>query len=176
MLCSILFKYAISLHSYSGQGTPSMFGDFEAQRHWAEITLHLPISKWYYYKLEYWGLDYPPLTAYHSLLIGFVANIINPTWVALDQSRGFESADLKLYMRLTVLLTDLVLLTPAIWYWAKSMEPDKSKRVTLKFLIVEHFTSHWTSITCICFDRPRPFSVQFGNAGTRLVGVYFLYQ
>lgn len=47
-----------------------MHGDFEAQRHWMEITTHLPISKWYLYDLQYWGLDYPPLTAYHSWLLG----------------------------------------------------------------------------------------------------------
>lgn len=47
-----------------------MYGDFEAQRHWMEITIHLPLSKWYTYDLPYWGLDYPPLTAYHSWLLG----------------------------------------------------------------------------------------------------------
>lgn len=47
-----------------------MHGDFEAQRHWMEITIHLPISMWYFYDLQYWGLDYPPLTAYHSWLLG----------------------------------------------------------------------------------------------------------
>lgn len=47
-----------------------MHGDFEAQRHWMEITTHLPIAQWYFYDLEYWGLDYPPLTAYHSWLLG----------------------------------------------------------------------------------------------------------
>lgn len=47
-----------------------MHGDFEAQRHWMEITNHLPMSLWYFYDLQYWGLDYPPLTAYHSWLMG----------------------------------------------------------------------------------------------------------
>jgi alpha-1,3-glucosyltransferase len=47
-----------------------MHGDFEAQRHWMEITTHLPLAKWYTYDLQYWGLDYPPLTAYHSWLLG----------------------------------------------------------------------------------------------------------
>jgi ALG6, ALG8 glycosyltransferase family len=47
-----------------------MFGDYEAQRHWMEITNHLPMRQWYTYDLQYWGLDYPPLTAYHSWLCG----------------------------------------------------------------------------------------------------------
>lgn len=53
-----------------GFNTPPMHGDFEAQRHWMEITTHLPFSQWYFYDLQYWGLDYPPLTAYHSWLLG----------------------------------------------------------------------------------------------------------
>lgn len=47
-----------------------MFGDYEAQRHWMELTNHLPLRQWYKYDLQYWGLDYPPLTAYHSWLCG----------------------------------------------------------------------------------------------------------
>jgi hypothetical protein len=55
---------------YLGQGIPPMFGDYEAQRHWMELTNHLPTRQWYTYDLQYWGLDYPPLTAYHSWLSG----------------------------------------------------------------------------------------------------------
>ena len=51
-------------------GKQPMHGDFEAQRHWMEITNHLPMSFWYFYDLQYWGLDYPPLTAYHSWAAG----------------------------------------------------------------------------------------------------------
>lgn len=53
-----------------GFQTPPMHGDYEAQRHWMEITTKLPMSQWYFYDLQYWGLDYPPLTAYHSWLLG----------------------------------------------------------------------------------------------------------
>jgi alpha-1,3-glucosyltransferase len=55
---------------HSGFQVPPMHGDFEAQRHWMEITTHLPMARWYLYDLQYWGLDYPPLTAYHSWLLG----------------------------------------------------------------------------------------------------------
>lgn len=51
-----------------------MFGDFEAQRHWMEITVNLDATQWYTNSsdndLLYWGLDYPPLTAYHSFING----------------------------------------------------------------------------------------------------------
>lgn len=73
-LCTCLFlvlvKYCIGLHPHSGHGAPPMYGDYEAQRHWMEITLHLPLRDWYRYDLQYWGLDYPPLTALHSLALG----------------------------------------------------------------------------------------------------------
>lgn len=49
-----------------------MYGDYEAQRHWMELTIHLPVREWYKYDLQYWGLDYPPLTAYVSWLCGVV--------------------------------------------------------------------------------------------------------
>lgn len=43
-----------------------MYGDFEAQRHWMELTTALPMRDWYRNTssndLLYWGLDYPPLT------------------------------------------------------------------------------------------------------------------
>lgn len=65
-----LFRWSVGLWGHSGYQQPPMHGDFEAQRHWMEITTHLPVSKWYFYDLKYWGLDYPPLTAYHSWLCG----------------------------------------------------------------------------------------------------------
>ena len=89
LMAAGLFRWVTGLWGYSGSSTlyadyigvkladpssgfqkPPMHGDFEAQRHWMEVTTHLPISQWYFYDLEYWGLDYPPLTAYHSWLLG----------------------------------------------------------------------------------------------------------
>lgn len=66
VLLGILVRWSTSVWSYSGQGTPPLYGDYEAQRHWMEVTLQLPLQQWYSYDLQYWGLDYPPLTAYHS--------------------------------------------------------------------------------------------------------------
>ena len=41
-----------------------------------EITYHTPLGEWYRNttdnNLQYWGLDYPPLTAYHSYVMGYV--------------------------------------------------------------------------------------------------------
>lgn len=66
-----------------------MHGDFEAQRHWMEITTHLPMAQWYTYDLQYWGLDYPPLTAYHSWLLGkmyvtICYTVVRDVWTSTD--------------------------------------------------------------------------------------------
>ncbi|KAK9447854.1 glycosyl transferase [Limtongia smithiae] len=114
IMVAVLFRLGVGLGPYSGFGVPPMHGDFEAQRHWLEIASGLPLSQWYFYDLQYWGLDYPPLTAYHSWVLGWVARKINPEWVALDTSRGIESATLKSYMRLTVILSELLIYTPAV--------------------------------------------------------------
>lgn len=67
---AIFIKWAVSLNGYSGQGIPPLHGDFEAQRHWLELTVNLPAKQWYRYDLQYWGLDYPLVTAYHSWILG----------------------------------------------------------------------------------------------------------
>ncbi len=41
----------------SGKGKLPMYGDFEAQRHWMEVTTHVPIKQWYAYGSEWWQLD-----------------------------------------------------------------------------------------------------------------------
>ena len=74
-----IFRYLYGAAGYEDSGltwlgyeSPPMHGDFEAQRHWMEITTHLPVSQWYFHDLEWWGLDYPPLTAYHSWVLGIM--------------------------------------------------------------------------------------------------------
>ena len=44
----LTLRAMVSRHPYSGQGKPPMFGDFEAQRHWQEVTVNLPIKEWYF--------------------------------------------------------------------------------------------------------------------------------
>lgn len=90
-----------------------MYGDYEAQRHWMEITTHLPISQWYFHDLQWWGLDYPPLTAYHSWVLGKVGALINPDWFALFTSRGSDDPNLKVFMRGTVIVSEYLIYIPA---------------------------------------------------------------
>ncbi|XP_024444165.1 probable dolichyl pyrophosphate Man9GlcNAc2 alpha-1,3-glucosyltransferase isoform X3 [Populus trichocarpa] len=118
---SLLLRVAVSLHSYSGAGTPPKFGDFEAQRHWMEITTNLPIKDWYFNTtnndLSYWGLDYPPLTAYQSYFHGLFLKHFDPNSVSLFTSRGYETHFGKLLMRWTVLSSDLLIFFPAVLYF-----------------------------------------------------------
>ncbi|KAK0670383.1 family 57 putative glycosyltransferase [Cercophora samala] len=109
-----LFRWAAGLWGYSGFQKPPMFGDYEAQRHWMEITTHLPITQWYFHDLQWWGLDYPPLTAYHSWLCGKIGSLIDPSWFALYKSRGIHDPNLKIFMRGTVIVSEYLIYIPAV--------------------------------------------------------------
>ncbi|CAO2588223.1 Dolichyl pyrophosphate Man9GlcNAc2 alpha-1,3-glucosyltransferase [Lemmus lemmus] len=132
VLVGLTVRWTVSLNPYSGAGRPPMFGDYEAQRHWQEITFNLPVKEWYFNSsdnnLQYWGLDYPPLTAYHSLLCAYVARFINPDWVALHTSRGYESQAHKLFMRATVLVADLLIYIPAVLLYCNSLKESSLKK------------------------------------------------
>ncbi|XP_036612794.1 dolichyl pyrophosphate Man9GlcNAc2 alpha-1,3-glucosyltransferase [Trichosurus vulpecula] len=138
VLIGLTVRWTVSLNAYSGAGKPPMFGDYEAQRHWQEITLNLPVKQWYFNSsdndLQYWGLDYPPLTAYHSLLCAYVAAFINPDWIALHTSRGYESEQHKLFMRSTVFIADVMIYVPAVvLYCCHLKETSPKKKVASAF-------------------------------------------
>ncbi|KAI8994135.1 ALG6, ALG8 glycosyltransferase family-domain-containing protein [Trametes punicea] len=128
ILASVWVKWAVGLGSYSGQGTPPMFGDYEAQRHWMELTIHLPIRQWYTYDLQYWGLDYPPLTAYVSWLCGILGARVDPSWFALGKSRGLETPGSKVFMRFTVLALDTLIYVPALLIFTRAWQGTRSSR------------------------------------------------
>ncbi|XP_060890332.1 dolichyl pyrophosphate Man9GlcNAc2 alpha-1,3-glucosyltransferase [Labrus mixtus] len=132
VLLGVVTRWGVSLNSYSGAGKPPMFGDYEAQRHWQEVTYNLPPQEWYFNTTDndllYWGLDYPPLTAYHSLICAYVAKMINPEWVELHTSRGYESPAHKLFMRATVLVADLLIFFPAVVVYCFYLTDGSSKR------------------------------------------------
>ena len=89
-----------------------------------EITYHLPIGQWYFHDLAYWGLDYPPLTAYVSYICGWLSHVlVGPETVALLTSRAYEDANHKAFMRATVLVLDVLLYFTAVWVLAKRLEP-----------------------------------------------------
>ncbi|XP_070795597.1 dolichyl pyrophosphate Man9GlcNAc2 alpha-1,3-glucosyltransferase isoform X2 [Pituophis catenifer annectens] len=135
VLLGLIVRWTVSLGPYSGEGKAPMYGDYEAQRHWQEITYNLPVKHWYFNtsdnNLQYWGLDYPPLTAYHSLLCAYVAKLINPNWITLYTSRGYESQSHKLFMRASVLVADMLVYIPAvILYCCYLKETSVKKKIS----------------------------------------------
>ena len=116
---AVAMRLAVSTHPHSGEGVPPMFGDYEAQRHWMEITIHTPLREWYVSTkandLKYWGLDYPPLTAYQSWLYGKAVAAAEPEAVRLSASRGYETDSSKRLMRYSVIVSDAVFLLPAAY-------------------------------------------------------------
>eukprot|EP01064_Diplonema_japonicum_P001445 TRINITY_DN10931_c0_g1_i1.p1 TRINITY_DN10931_c0_g1~~TRINITY_DN10931_c0_g1_i1.p1 ORF type:complete len:513 (+),score=67.75 TRINITY_DN10931_c0_g1_i1:636-2174(+) len=120
LVVAVTVRCMIIMHPHSGQGKPPMYGDYEAQRHWMEITTALPTSEWYVHgednDLQYWGLDYPPVTAYHSYVLGRVGKWIVPEAFELHTSRGHEEYNSKIFMKLSVLFSELLIYMPAAWY------------------------------------------------------------
>lgn len=129
----IFLRILVGCHHHSGENNylgkvDGYGGDYEAQRHWMEITFHLPIGQWYTYDLAYWGLDYPPLTAYFSYVCGFLSHVlVRPETVALFTSRAYEDATHKAFMRASVLVLDAMIYFSAVWVIAKRLEPKDSK-------------------------------------------------
>ncbi|KAF4714706.1 Glucosyltransferase-like protein [Perkinsus olseni] len=161
LMASTLLRVAVGPHQpHSGQGQPPMYGDYEAQRHWMELTLHTPMKEWYRTTVNndpsYWPIDYPPLTAYHSWFMGYLTDLIGmPHAVELTASRRYEDLDHKTFMRWTVLLPDVVLLgSGMVWYFYHLPRLSvKSKAlclasalVTPGFILIDHCHFQYNSI------------------------------
>ena len=111
--------------------TPPKYGDYEAQRHWMEVTTHLPLGRWYgdwppHNPAAWWGLDYPPLSAFQSWLHGAVLGVLDPAGIALGTSRGHEDPWSKAVLRGTVLASDLAIFFPAALAAAAAFYPGAS--------------------------------------------------
>lgn len=138
----ILLRVLVAFQPHSGQdnfhGKLNAYGgDYEAQRHWMELTLHLPMGDWYWYDLEYWGLDYPPLTAYISWICGYFSDLlVGPESVALESSRGYEDPTHKAYMRATVLVLDILIYGSIIWVATKGNKKSHDTRSMWTFILV----------------------------------------
>ena len=114
----ILIKILVGQFGYSGEGDYPRFGDFEAQRHWMEITINLPIQEWYtnsrQNRGDYWPLDYPPMSGYHSYILGKILNKYIPKSVELKKSKGYESPIFKMVMRFFALISDVLVFHVAV--------------------------------------------------------------
>ena len=133
LLCQ---RAAVGLSGYSGEHQPPMYGDFEAQRHWMEVTVNLPPTSWYKdgpdNDLLYWGLDYPPLSAYASWCVGMIARCTCcPNLVELHSSRGIETPLTRAFMRCSVLASDVLVFLPAALAAAAAGTTDGTPRLAM---------------------------------------------
>ncbi|KAK4049334.1 Glucosyltransferase-like protein [Microbotryomycetes sp. JL221] len=173
---TLVVKWAVATGTYSGHLKPPMRGDFEAQRHWIAMTssslnfkwLHrptgikadpdivVPMREWYFHDLQYWGLDYPPLTAYHSMVMGAVARLSRHTvsYVTLKPPTELDpnttssvtyianvkawhqqmsllerDGGLRHFMRASVVVSDvLVYVTAVLWYCWRNHRGERHAR------------------------------------------------
>ncbi len=77
--------------------------DMDVHLHWKALTHSLPLREWYTDESSQWTLDYPPLFAYFELILSYFA----PFQHVLGARATFPAQ--KLYLRLTVLVTDPIL-------------------------------------------------------------------
>jgi len=88
--------------------------------------------------LSYWGLDYPPLTAYHSLLMGKIGVAFQPHSFELLDSRGAEDAATKTFMRMSVVISDVLTYIPGvILFLSSSRNHQPVTRAALLFVLMQ---------------------------------------
>lgn len=127
LLISVTIRILFGNQPHSGQFNAPVYGDYEAQRHWKQLTINLPINKWYTHvehqkgdalqKNPYWNLDYPPLTAFHEYFLGRLSRWFEPESVS-NESHGYLTQTHKLFMRWSVILSDLIVFhTAAVFFW-----------------------------------------------------------
>lgn len=146
----ILVRAILGTQPHSGQDnhhgatdqTGAYGGDYEAQRHWMELTVHVPMgADWYYTDLDYWGLDYPPLSAYQSWVCGKLSEwLVGSESVAWQTSRYgnyYNPAVHKALLRATVIAFDMLCYGTAAWMWTSKGRPQQPSYKSLQqFAIV----------------------------------------
>jgi len=85
-----------------------------------ELTTNIQIENWYTNTDEnpnkYWPLDYPPISGYHAYVVGIIKSYFLPESIYLLKSWGYESLKHKLLMRLTVLISDILLFHVSVFF------------------------------------------------------------
>jgi alpha-1,3-glucosyltransferase len=93
----------------------SILNDIIIQRSWMRITINFPIEYWYNTMPfpEYWTIDYPPLSTWHQCIFGLLGKAIDPDVMTSYYSLEKFPFKTTLFMRFTVLITEIIIFFPA---------------------------------------------------------------
>ena len=155
LLFGLVLRLLVGFFPYSGEAEPPRFGDYEAQRHWMELTVNLPIHDWYSASPGWWPLDYPPLSAYHEYIMGLISQSFDRDSVSIGDSMGFESETHRTFMRISVLLSELAVYVPAVYLVSCTMPEKRWRSLVFSAMIVhpglifvDHSHFQYNSVAC----------------------------
>ena len=75
-------------------------------RNWKAVVQH-PLDSWYQRAESIWTLDYPPFFAYFEWFLSLFAPLFDSKTLDIN-ALEYVSQNSKLYMRLTVMMTEIV--------------------------------------------------------------------
>jgi alpha-1,3-glucosyltransferase len=133
---TILVRLMVGLGGYSGENDSPNYGDFEAQRNWMSIAYHRHPENWYHETSSkpWWRLDYPPIAGYLSYFFAKFMKYIVPEGLA--PKHGVESESLRLFMRMSVVISDLLFFyVPTIIYVSSLKLNQRVSNIILLFLL-----------------------------------------
>ncbi|KAH7637168.1 dolichyl pyrophosphate glc1man9glcnac2 [Dermatophagoides farinae] len=103
---------------------PSYYStDLEVHRNWMAITYNKPLSEWYSESTSKWTLDYPPFFAYFEYILAYLAKFFDKNMLQIQQD-PYMSPETLFYMRLTVIISDLVYYY-GVYQWIRLMYKRK---------------------------------------------------
>jgi hypothetical protein len=89
ILLMLAVMVCVGMGGFSGKGHAPIYGDLEAHRNWMAITVNRPVKEWYVQEGSdpWWPIDYPPLAAGLSYVLGEMERRIDPA--AMRIQRGY---------------------------------------------------------------------------------------